>query len=177
MRVFPVLVLLPVMTSIPCAAQSDNELLQAILCEIRELRSSFLQSQMATPMLDANRREREFALRRLDDVIYRERETQERLRNMMARLNDISQRLRDLQRGNRNETGAEELAQTASLEDERRALSETIPQVQGDISRAAGESSALRARISELETEYGRLQAQMRSLAANSSSVCDSSRR
>ena len=178
MRVFPVLVLLPVMTSVPCAAQSDNELLQAILCEIRELRSSFLQSQMATPMLDANRREREFAARRLDIAVERQRETQERLQTINTRMNEVSQRLRDLQRNDRSNIPEEE-RQTVitSLQNERKELSQLIPQVQEDLHRAAGEVSALNGRISEFEIQYERLQAQMRSLAANSSSVCDSSRR
>jgi chromosome segregation ATPase len=178
MRVLRVLLLLPALAGAPCSAQSDNELLQGILCEIRELRSAFLQGQMAAPMLDANRREREFSVRRLDEVSERQRETQERLQSMNTRITELMQQLRNLRRNDRPDVTAGELEQqVASLENERRALSQAIPQVQADVGRAAGEASALRARISELETEYERLQAQMRALAANSGSVCESSRR
>jgi chromosome segregation ATPase len=178
MRVFSTLFVLAVVTGIPCSAQSDNELLQGILCEIRELRSAFLQGQMAVPMLDANRREREFSVRRLDDVVERQRETQERLQSMNTRITEVMQQLRNLRRNDRPDVTAAELEQqVASLESERRALSEAIPQVQADVGRAGGEASALGARISELETEYERLQAQMRSLAANSGSVCEGARR
>jgi chromosome segregation ATPase len=114
----------------------------------------------------------------LDEVSERQRETQERLQSMNTRITELMQQLRNLRRNDRPDVTAGELEQqVASLENERRALSQAIPQVQADVGRAAGEASALRARISELETEYERLQAQMRALAANSGSVCESSRR
>jgi len=164
MRVFAALLLLPALTGIPCSAQSDNELLQAILCEIRELRSAFLQGQMATPMLDANRREREFAVRRLDEVVERQREAQERLQAMNTRMNEVLQLLRDLRRNDRPDaTAGEREQQVTQLEYERRELGQAIPQVQEDVGRTSDEASALRARISGFETEYERLQAQMRS--------------
>jgi hypothetical protein len=101
MRVLRVLLLLPALAGAPCSAQSDNELLQGILCEIRELRSAFLQGQMAAPMLDANRREREFSVRRLDEVSERQRETQERLQSMNTRITELMQQLRNLRRNDR----------------------------------------------------------------------------
>ena len=157
------------------AQQTDTELLKAILCELRELRAAVRQGQVSTPLLEANMREREQTLARLTQLEEQMRTLDGAMEANMGIQSHLNESLRTLPRVAGGSGPDEEAArqQKRSLEIELAEISRTLREQQSRQSLLSADISRTRARLDELKDEFDQIQRQMRSLAAASSTICE----
>ena len=148
-------------------------MLQAILCEIRELRSAIQQSQATAPLIEANRRDREQVASRLAEL------ERERF-GMRTRLQEVATRHARIQTALRNrewlriESEQEGEERKAELEEAARNFAGERDQLQRRDSELSVEIGRVESRLAEIDGQFKRLVEQMRGIAAASDDVCGS---
>ena len=157
------------------AQQTETELLRVIACEIRELRSVVQQGQILVPLLEANRREREYGSQQLAAVEEQLRAARATIERWVENQRSANNGLRELTRTSRQELDREEAAKKKELEEVLKMAELEIPRSQGEEARLASEVEQIRARLSRLEDEFDRMQRQMQAMATSAGSVCEGS--
>jgi len=170
------LVLLAIACAAPAALaqQTETDLLRVVVCEIRELRSVIQQGHILVPLLEANRREREYASQQLAGVEGQLRQARERAEHLVTRQAAFSNELRELTRAGRMEMGREEVEKKKEFEAMLKVGELEIQRSQGEEARLFSEGGQMRARLSRLEDEFDRMQRQMQAMATAAGSVCES---
>ena len=156
------------------AQQTETELLRTIACEIRELRSVVQQGHILVPLLEANRREREYASQQLAGVETQLREMRAQRERWLATQQDVSNRLRDLTRAGRQQLSQEETALKKESEAMLKRLELDIQHTQAEEARLLSEAGQIRARLTRLEDEFDQMQRQMQAMATTAGAVCES---
>jgi hypothetical protein len=157
------------------AGQTETELLRAIACEIRELRAVIQQGHILVPLLEANRREREFASQQLAEADKQLSQARTELERWISAQRETGDGLRELARAGRQQLDAEEAARKKEFEAVLKAAELEIRRFQGEEARLFSESGQIKARLSRLEDEFDRMQRQMQAMATVAGSVCESS--
>jgi hypothetical protein len=157
------------------AGQTETELLRAIACEIRELRAVIQQGHILVPLLEANRREREFASQQLAEADKHLSQARTELERWISAQRETGDGLRELARAGRQQLDAEEAARKKEFEAVLKAAELEIRRFQGEEARLFSESGQIKARLSRLEDEFDRMQRQMQAMATVAGSVCESS--
>ena len=149
------------------AQQTQTELLQAIVCEIRELRSVIQQGQIIAPLLEANRRERELTSRQLAEAEGQLRQARTEVQKSLTMQERMSTALRELARSGDNQQ------ERNQLELQLKTMEQQIQESQGEEARLVSEAGRIRARLSQLEGEFDGMRRQMQAVAATTGSVCE----
>ena len=160
------------------AQESDDELLRAILCELRELRSVMHQGQIVAPLVEANARERVQIHERLSQLEEGFGGVDQNVRDWVARQATYREGLRELTRLGRTDLSPEAAEeQEAELEGALREATRQLQNSQTQQTRLATEISSHQSRLARLEDEFDQMQRQMRNLVATSGVVCESAPR
>jgi hypothetical protein len=156
------------------AQQTETELLRTIACEIRELRSVIQQGHILVPLLEANRREREYASQQLAGVEEQLRQARTELERWLRNQRTAGDGLRELDRAGRQDLDQEEASKKREFEEVLKVAELEIPRFQGEEARLFSESGQIRARLTRLEDEFDRMQRQMQAMASSAGAVCES---
>jgi uncharacterized protein (DUF3084 family) len=157
------------------AQENDTELLRAIVCEIRELRSVVSQGQILVPLLEANQREREDASQQLVKVEAELRLARLAAQGSRAEHGKLSTELRTLTRTGRLELDRADFeARKKSLENDLASAERTAQHYQAEEGRLFSAAGQIKTRVSRLEDEFDRMQRQMQAMATTGNSVCES---
>lgn len=163
-------------TSVIAPAQdTDTELLRAILCELKELRSAVHQGQVVGPLVEANTRERVQLQARISKLEKQQSGSDQLIQESIARQAKIREILRNLSRSGRSELGEEVVGQRKrDLGSELETITRQLRNLQSEQGRVSTEISRDAGRLAQLEGEFDQMQRQMRNLAAASGSLCES---
>jgi chromosome segregation ATPase len=175
----PPLLVLAFIACTPSAAvaqQTETDLLRSIACEIRELRSVVQQGQILVPLLEANRREREYASQQLAAAEEQLRQAHAKIESWVRAQQSARNGLQELKRAGRLDLDSKQAAQKQEFEEVLKNADVEIERFQSEEGRLVSESGQIRARLSRLEDEFDRTQRQMQAMATSTGSVCDSSR-
>jgi chromosome segregation ATPase len=156
------------------AQQGEAELLRAIVCEIRELRSVIQQGHILVPLLEANRREREYSSEQLATVEEQLRRAREHVERWLTNQRNARNALQELKRAGRQDLDREEAAKKKEYEEVLKHAELEIPRSQGEEARLSSEAGQIRERMSRLEDEFDRMQRQMQAMATAAGTVCES---
>jgi hypothetical protein len=156
------------------AQPTDTALLEAILCELKQLRAATYQGQVVAPLIEANARERDQTQQRLTALEEQHGKLDQAVQITLSDQSRLREQLRKLPRSDNadaNGPPVEELKKQLELEVER--MTQAVQQHQSEQSRIASDAARVRSRLAELADQFDQMQRQMRSLAAASSSFCE----
>jgi hypothetical protein len=157
------------------AQEGQAEALRLIACEIRELRSAIQQGQILTPLLEANRREREFGTRQLAELEAQAAKTRAAAEEIRQHLEQVKKELEERKRDVPAAAEAKQVeVEKAHLEVEIARQEQQVQRLWEEEGRLSSAAAQVRARMAGLEEDFGQIQRQMQGLAAGASSVCES---
>ena len=162
------------MSSVATAQPTDTALLEAILCELKQLRAAMYQGQVVAPLIEANARERDQTQQRLTELEEQQGKLDQAVQMTLSDQTRLREQLRTQPRLDNADSNGQSVAELKKqLEIEVERLTQVLQQHQSEQSRIASDAARVRARLAELTDQFDQMQRQMRSLAAASSSFCE----
>jgi chromosome segregation ATPase len=158
------------------SAQDQLEVLQTMLCEIRELRAVLLQGQVGAQLLTDNRGERELVERGSEAAKERRRALEQQMKEAAMHATGLQESLRTL-RVRRAEWSPERL-QHEEQETEKmlRSYESSLADAQNELNALSAELTTRANRLAELAAEYERLKRQVADAVVASAAACDGTR-
>jgi chromosome segregation ATPase len=166
-------------TSLAAPAQeTDTDLLRAILCELKVLRTTVHEGQVFVPLVEANAGERLQIQERISELEQKRSDLDQGVQESIAQQAKIRELLRQLSRVGRNDHNEESAErQKQDLETELKATTQQLQVKQSQHARLSTEVLREQSRLTQLKDELDQMQRQMRDLEARSAALCTSTAR